>query len=141
MTLENLKITTQLDLVTQECCNCHMIFAIPADFKRRAKEDTSIYFHCPAGHPQHFSKSRLAELEAELANKAHWLKYTEERLAEARRNCRKEQTERKKLRTRHEHLRERVKNGVCPCCRRSFGNLQRHMQTKHPGFTTQEGAS
>jgi hypothetical protein len=29
---------------------------------------------------------------------------------------------------------ERVKNGVCPCCTRSFTNLRRHMATKHPEF-------
>lgn len=28
--------------------------------------------------------------------------------------------------------RKRVGNGVCPCCNRSFSNLQRHMVSKHP---------
>lgn len=23
----------------------------------------------------------------------------------------------------------------CPCCRRNFQNLQRHMKTQHPGYT------
>ena len=27
---------------------------------------------------------------------------------------------------------KRVHNGVCPCCNRSFQNLQKHMKTKHP---------
>jgi rubrerythrin len=29
---------------------------------------------------------------------------------------------------------ERVKNGVCPCCNRTFQNLMAHMKTKHPGW-------
>lgn len=33
-------------------------------------------------------------------------------------------------------LRARVKNGVCPCCNRSFENLRRHIETKHPEFGT-----
>jgi hypothetical protein len=35
---------------------------------------------------------------------------------------------------------ERVGNGVCPCCTRSFTNLRRHMATKHPGFKKVETA-
>jgi hypothetical protein len=44
-------------------------------------------------------------------------------------------TERKKLQTRHSHLRQRVKNGVCPCCHRHFRNVEDHIKTKHPTFT------
>jgi hypothetical protein len=32
-------------------------------------------------------------------------------------------------------LKKRVKNGVCPCCTRSFQNLKQHIATKHPDFT------
>lgn len=35
-------------------------------------------------------------------------------------------------------LKNRVANGVCPCCNRSFSNLHRHMQTKHAGFVAEE---
>lgn len=31
-------------------------------------------------------------------------------------------------------LSNRVKNGVCPCCTRSFHNLREHMKTQHPDF-------
>jgi hypothetical protein len=27
---------------------------------------------------------------------------------------------------------KRVHRGVCPCCKRTFQNIQRHMETKHP---------
>lgn len=30
--------------------------------------------------------------------------------------------------------RNRIANGVCPCCDRSFTNLQRHMASKHPDY-------
>lgn len=35
-------------------------------------------------------------------------------------------------------LKNRVANGVCPCCNRTFANLQRHMSTKHKGFIAEE---
>ncbi|WP_165394478.1 helix-turn-helix domain-containing protein [Pseudoxanthomonas winnipegensis] len=31
-------------------------------------------------------------------------------------------------------MRQRVMNGVCPCCNRTFENLRRHMHDKHPEF-------
>ena len=31
-------------------------------------------------------------------------------------------------------LETRSKNGLCPCCNRSFVNLRRHVATKHPEF-------
>ena len=31
-------------------------------------------------------------------------------------------------------IRRRVANGVCPCCKRHFVNLKRHMSGQHPEF-------
>ncbi len=31
-------------------------------------------------------------------------------------------------------VQKRVAHGVCPCCDRTFINLQRHMATKHPDY-------
>jgi len=31
-------------------------------------------------------------------------------------------------------IKNRVANGVCPCCKRSFTDLRRHMETKHPKY-------
>lgn len=38
----------------------------------------------------------------------------------------------------HTRTKNRIAKGVCPCCSRTFLDLQRHMQTKHPDFTKQE---
>jgi hypothetical protein len=35
-------------------------------------------------------------------------------------------------------IKNRVKNGVCICCNRSFSDLHQHMLTKHPDFSTPE---
>jgi hypothetical protein len=32
-------------------------------------------------------------------------------------------------------LRKRAKHGVCPCCKRTFQQLARHMKQKHPEFS------
>lgn len=33
-----------------------------------------------------------------------------------------------------ERLATRANHGVCPCCKRTFSQLARHMKTKHPDF-------
>jgi len=35
-------------------------------------------------------------------------------------------------------LKNRIAAGVCPCCRRNFVNLARHMSSKHPKYTLNE---
>jgi len=32
-------------------------------------------------------------------------------------------------------LKNRIKNGVCPCCKRTFTNVSRHMKCKHPDYS------
>ena len=36
----------------------------------------------------------------------------------------------------HKRMRERVMNGVCPCCNRTFQNLREHMKSEHADFGT-----
>lgn len=31
----------------------------------------------------------------------------------------------------------RIKNGVCPCCKRTFRDLHDHMRTRHPNYVQQ----
>ncbi len=31
-------------------------------------------------------------------------------------------------------LKNRIKHGVCPCCKRTFQNIAKHIATKHPGY-------
>lgn len=31
-------------------------------------------------------------------------------------------------------IKNRISNGVCPCCRRTFKNLARHMKGQHPTY-------
>jgi hypothetical protein len=55
-------------------------------------------------------------------------------LAEAERQARVAKCDAMKERIEKEQAQgklNRTKNGVCPCCNRSFTNLRRHMRTKH----------
>jgi hypothetical protein len=80
-------------------------------------------FYCPAGHDQHFTEStekKLARAQAELSA--------------TRTKLQLEQDQHAATTAKMDKLKRRVKCGVCPCCKRSFANLRRHMEAKHKGF-------
>lgn len=88
---------------------------------------TSDWFYCPNGHQQHYSKSEAQKLREQLETRDRELRKSKcetlnERNAKLAVEAEKAKVERKLA---------RVKRGVCPCCNRSFNNLQRHMATKH----------
>lgn len=114
----------QLKLATEECCACGITFAMPADFQRRAIDDHSRYFYCPAGHSQHYTgKTAQQKLEDAQA-----------RETALRDQLHAAEVEAENARVRQMRERHRIANGVCPCCNRSFDNLRRHMGSQHPDF-------
>ncbi len=126
----------QFELVLETCCrtDCGMTFAIPRTWQKKRIEDHSHWF-CPNGHEQRYTgqteEAKLrAQLEREQADKAR----VQANLDEERRVVRA--TERRLASTRGvvTRVKNRIKNGVCPCCRRSFENLAQHMKTKHQRY-------
>ena len=114
------------------CCVCGIPFAVDRAVMRRWRYDGSQWFYCPNGHKQHFSDDNVARLRKELEfakNNA-----AAERLA--REHTERQLKARKAVNTR---LRNRIKNGVCPCCHRTFMNLQNHMKSQHPQFNKDDG--
>lgn len=143
MTAYNLSHILQFTVIT--CYKCGIAFGVDATVRQRWL-DQGVFFHCPNGHSQCYAESNVAkltkQLEAEKKTAARLLQEKEfaQKNAAAERAAR-EHTERQ-LRTRkgiNTRLRNRIRCGVCPCCRRNFENLQRHMKTKHPHFNKDDG--
>lgn len=112
-----------IDMETETCCNCGVLFAMSSDYKahRRRKQDT---FYCPNGHGQSYrGKSDAAKLkEAEARETA-----LRDQLSAAVRDA-------ENARVALLRDRQRFANGVCPCCNRSFENVRQHMTTQHPEY-------
>lgn len=111
------EITVLQNFVLVECANCCMSFGIPARFDTDRRNDHA-RFYCPHGHTNIYSQQSEAErLAAQL---------TEERrlrgIAEL---------DRAKVLIEMKRIGERITNGVCPCCNRSFKDLRSHMKSKH----------
>jgi len=120
-------------LETETCYRCGIVFAMPAYF-RKTRRDDKASFYCPNGHAQGYVESEAdrlrRQLEAERSSK-EWERARANNL-EKRLSAQKGQMTK---------LKNRVANGVCPCCKRSFADLHRHMTTKHPDYATTERAA
>lgn len=100
-------------------------------------------FYCLWGHSQHFTRGpsendklrlerdRLKQEAARLEERAQAYQRAEEAAQEhAAYQARRAAAARGQV----TRLKNRAAAGLCPCCNRSFSNLQRHMAGQHPGF-------
>jgi hypothetical protein len=125
-----IEFTDRLVVLT---CWCGINHAVPQnlrDYQLRQHRDgrnvTSIYCplgheHMPAGEGEAAKLQRQLEVERERAG----------RLAAQRDQAQASARAHKAAATR---ARRRAAAGVCPCCQRTFKQLQRHMTTKHPDY-------
>lgn len=122
-------------LIIETCFECAMPFAMSATFRDKRLRDGKT-FHCPAGHLQHYTRRK--EREQELEDQLRRAKDSESFYRnQAMRNRQEANHERRSKAAYKGHLtriKKRIANGVCPCCRRSFQNVQRHMEGQHPDF-------
>lgn len=120
--------------VVEDCCNCGMQFALTQDFYRRVYEKHTT-FYCPKGHGQNYSgKTETQKLKEQLAaaeQEAHRAKLRAEEQAGKAIAAIGQLNDLKRAATK---MRKRIRNGVCPCCTRTFQNLMGHMKTEHPEF-------
>lgn len=102
---------------------CGLDFAMTRQFYDETKR-TGRGWYCPNGHSRIWGgPSTEAELRSAKAREQHLADQLQASVQEA------ERIRFELIRDRH-----RFANGVCPCCNRSFENVARHMQTKHPDY-------
>ena len=115
-----------MGMYIEECCRCGVAFGIPKDLHKEQLDDGS-WFYCPNGHRQHYSESTEQKLKQQLREKEREIQRQQQRAIQAESDAADKSR-------RYNRIRDRVSNGVCPCCKRTFENLARHMATKHPDF-------
>jgi hypothetical protein len=128
------------DTLVVMTCWCGINHAVPQnlrDFQMRQHNDGKqqvMSIFCPLGH-QHApaGRSESEKLRERLAR--------EER-ATTRLRAEKDQVEASLRATKgaNTKLKQRIANGVCPCCHRTFKNVQRHMTTQHPDYVPEPEA-
>jgi hypothetical protein len=125
MTTLSSLVTTEYEIVA--CGECGIFFGMPIALYRERRNDHQSWY-CPNGHCRAYKgKSELEVAREELARQKQLREQADAAAAQARDE--RDAAERKAKRLRH-----RVSGGTCPCCKRSFVALARHLATKHPGF-------
>ena len=124
------------------CIKCKCDVWLPEALYEAAKASSSISFYCAYGHSMVF---REGETEADRLRRER--DRLTQRIAEKddeirRQRDMREAAERQLSATRGvvTRIKNRVSKGMCPCCRRSFSNLARHMAGEHPTFTAEAAA-
>jgi hypothetical protein len=135
MATRGITFQTNVQLVTEECCNCGMVFGVPSNIIERRRQDHQ-RFYCPAGHGQSYtSESEAEQLKRQLreAEARHERQIAQER-------ARRERAEgdamdlansNRALKGVATKLKKRASAGVCAFCNRTFQNVARHMTSKH----------
>lgn len=118
-------------LTKHTCYNCGILYAIPEGFDNRCRSEQDKTWYCPNGHATIYSTSDVTKLKRQLAQEVSRHDQTRANLKETKKNLIVKKGQITKLK-------KRVSHGVCPCCHRSFTNLRRHMDTKHPKYSPVE---
>jgi hypothetical protein len=108
---------------TEDCYKCGVVFAMTEDFRQRRLRDRK-EFYCPNGHGQHYLREsegqKIQHLEARLAS-----------AGEARDHYKRSRDTMRGVVTK---MKKRIGKGSCPCCKRHFTNVERHMKSQHPDY-------
>lgn len=117
---------------TLTCCNdqCGISFQVPGWWVK-GKRETHSRFYCPNGHGQSFTaESEVEKLRRERDNAKQQIARAEQEASEAYAAAAKAERESKRLK-------KRAAAGTCPCCQRSFSNMNTHMRKQHPNFVAE----
>lgn len=121
------------------CYTCKCEMWIPDHLYASARESEKIHFYCAYGHSQYYpqGESETTKLRRDRDQLAQRIAQRDDRIRELHEE--KEQTEKRLSATRGvvTRIKNRIGHGVCPCCNRTFGDLHRHMATKHPTYSTE----
>jgi hypothetical protein len=126
-----------ITFVVEDCFTCGVQFGVSAKFNNNCRRDGRT-FYCPNGHTMVYTETSEMKLQRELKKAQDEKDFYEQRLrseeaSHAHTTNRLSATKGALTRTK-----KRIANGACPCCKRQFVDLHRHMTTKHPDYTQAE---
>jgi len=122
------------DYTFVQCGTCGVHHAIPQVMYDTLHREGG-FWHCPNGHQRGFRTGTEKAEQEKIRRERDQLKQDAARLHERiREEARRAEKAEKKLAA----TQKRVAAGVCPCCTRTFQNLQRHMKSKHPNVVSLE---
>lgn len=126
-----LDFSTRLEV--HHCPTCFMPYAAPQRFFKERREDKQS-FYCPSGHLASYKESESDRLRRELEEEKRNVEWYKSVAKSKDSQIKGVNIQLGKVKAKLKRTETRVGHGVCPCCNRSFVNMQRHMKTKHPDY-------
>lgn len=123
----NITLRTSTQFTVIDCNTCGINFAVPESYQRKLAE-TGQNWWCPNGHKWRYGPTTIEEMEKQLQRERQQHDQTRAAL-------RSETKWHSSTKGQLTKTKNRISKGICPCCKRSFTNLRRHMECKHPDFS------
>lgn len=130
-------LSFSVTLKSRTCPNCSGVYAISQEYEEEAMRlgEFKKMWTCPyCKEERGFGEGRIQKLEKELRASQSREQLERDQRHAAERSAEGERIARLESESKRAKMEKRIKNGVCPCCKRSFCNLQKHIATKHPEF-------
>lgn len=138
-------ITAFTTLSIMSCPSCGGTYAISESYLTEARDKgafkhcwTCPYCKCERGYGESSHQKEVKRLNDELALQTRWKEEAQARRVSAEAEAEHFRKSRDGMKGALRKVTVRVKNGVCPCCTRSFTNLKSHMATKHPQYSCEK---
>lgn len=134
---QDARITYTQELVTETCCNCGVVFALPKSLKAECLEDHDKLFYCPNGHKMVYTgKTEAQRLRGQLEASRRRAEMAEQSSRRYREDAQAHKRSAAAYKGQLTRARKRAGAGVCPVtgCHRTVRQLAGHMAVKHPDF-------
>jgi len=128
-----------ITLTKMDCPACGGVFAISQWFIDEARRIGNMekLFACPYCHQKRgWGESEEDRLKKKIESLNNRVTDTEQRAIYHAKEAEHFRKSRDGMKGAMVRTHNRIKNGVCPCCQRTFQNLLKHMATKHPKFNS-----
>lgn len=137
--MSNLKV--EVDLASVSCGECGGTYAIAERYRRKAEEEGTSWTcpYCKVGWGYRNAGTN-EKLKKQLVASQAAHDQTAARLKNSRKETEHEAARARGFKGAHAKLKKRVGSGVCPCCKRTFKQLARHMEDNHPEWAGKEGS-
>lgn len=114
-------------------CWCGLPFSMPKSLNAECLRNGT-NFHCPLGHSITYADTETDKLRRERDRLKQKIAQRDDEIKNWADMATAEKRRASALKGQLTKTRKRVQAGVCPCCNRTFQNLARHMNSKHPDF-------
>jgi hypothetical protein len=133
------KQTFPAELTTIHCGCCGGIYAINERY-RQLKYERGEGWHCPYCKAQwgYFSNGENAMLKKQIEERDRIIARKNACLDQANAEIRDKTRQVIAQKSAKTRIKNRIANGICPCCKRHFANLERHMKNQHGDYANRE---